>query len=294
VQAKYPEILKNINIEKATNSDLLNILKQVNEQYREKISLAAHQDVIDENTKAMNKAKARADFADLQLELYRQYQATGDVTYLNQYAANSRKWTFQNANVAAKVDWTDVAKYGQYEAFARIYKAESQAFHAQESGAQNTIQSQQAAMKAENYRNTVNDAAKIFNDKNLQKQVFGNDGKRLQQFKDLISKARTDKTGFGHSEGFANQLNALMHPEVAAAAPGGSTGNDGDGGGSDKKGRADGINQGGQRVVTINIGKQIEKMEVHVMGDKEAGQEVEDAVREALRRVVYSMNGVVS
>lgn len=66
----------------------------------------------------------------------------------------------------------------------------------------------------------------------------------------------------------------------------------GDGGKS--KAGADGVNAGGQRSIVINIGKQIEKLEVHVMNAKEGAQEIESAVRESLRRVLYSMNGVVS
>jgi len=43
LQDKYPEYLKNINIEKVTNAQLLEILNQVNETYAQKIKLAAIQ-----------------------------------------------------------------------------------------------------------------------------------------------------------------------------------------------------------------------------------------------------------
>ncbi|MBS0647392.1 MAG: tape measure protein [Verrucomicrobia bacterium] len=61
---------------------------------------------------------------------------------------------------------------------------------------------------------------------------------------------------------------------------------------SEAKTKADGINQGGQRNITITIGKQIEKLEVHVMDAKEGAEEIESMVREAMRRVMYSLNGV--
>lgn len=64
--------------------------------------------------------------------------------------------------------------------------------------------------------------------------------------------------------------------------------------GDGTKAKADSINSGGQRSITIHIGKQIEKLEVHVMNAKEGAQEIELQVREALRRVLYSMNGVVN
>lgn len=56
--------------------------------------------------------------------------------------------------------------------------------------------------------------------------------------------------------------------------------------------RSDNINQGGQRNITITIGKQIEKMEIHVMNAQEGAAEIETAVREAMRRVMFSINGV--
>jgi len=64
--------------------------------------------------------------------------------------------------------------------------------------------------------------------------------------------------------------------------------------GGKSRSKADGINSGGQRAIHITIGKQIEKLEVHVMNAKEGAQEIESVVREAMRRVLYSMNGVAS
>lgn len=55
--------------------------------------------------------------------------------------------------------------------------------------------------------------------------------------------------------------------------------------------RSKSINEGGQRSIVINIGKQIEKLEVSVLSAKEGVNEIEAMVREAMRRVVYSMNG---
>ena len=61
------------------------------------------------------------------------------------------------------------------------------------------------------------------------------------------------------------------------------------------KGKADGINSGGQRSIVINIGKQIEKLEQHIIGgSREVADEIEGAVRESLRRAVFSLNSKVS
>lgn len=81
--------------------------------------------------------------------------------------------------------------------------------------------------------------------------------------------------------------------DIAGGAAGGSLGG-GLGDGSAGKSSADSINAGGQRSIVINIGKQIEKLEMHVMDAKEGVNEIETAVREVMRRVIYSMNGVAS
>lgn len=91
----------------------------------------------------------------------------------------------------------------------------------------------------------------------------------------------------------------------AATVPGGmvtpatlpmrAVGTTGAGGGLDAgKSKADSINNGGQRVINISIGKQIEKLEVHVMNAQEGVNEIETMVREAMRRVLYNMNGVAA
>ncbi len=59
--------------------------------------------------------------------------------------------------------------------------------------------------------------------------------------------------------------------------------------------KADSINQGGQRNITIHIAKQIETIENHIIGGgKEVADAIEDAVREAMRRVMYSINAEVA
>lgn len=58
--------------------------------------------------------------------------------------------------------------------------------------------------------------------------------------------------------------------------------------------KADNINQGGQRSIIINIGKQIEKLEMHVLGAKEGADEMGAIIREELRRTLYSLNGAIN
>jgi len=59
--------------------------------------------------------------------------------------------------------------------------------------------------------------------------------------------------------------------------------------------KADKINQGGQRSVVINIGKQIEKIENHIIGgSQQVADEIEAAIKEGLRRTMLSINSQVS
>lgn len=84
---------------------------------------------------------------------------------------------------------------------------------------------------------------------------------------------------------------------VTAGAPGATSISKGDFSGladGKAKGGANSINQGGQRSIVINVGKQIEKLEVHVMSAKEGAQEIESIVREATRRMLFGLNGVVT
>lgn len=104
----------------------------------------------------------------------------------------------------------------------------------------------------------------------------------------------TDGTRKFTPDGVQNGPGAVVFqlpPDIKVAPKDTSkTGNLNIGGGG--KDRADSINSGGQRSIVINIAKQIEKLDVHVMDTKEGVNEIEGMVREAMRRVMYSLNGV--
>ncbi len=58
------------------------------------------------------------------------------------------------------------------------------------------------------------------------------------------------------------------------------------------KHRAENINNNGPRSIIINIGKQIEKLEVHALSAKEGVEEMGNLVREEMRRVLLSLNAM--
>jgi tape measure domain-containing protein len=60
------------------------------------------------------------------------------------------------------------------------------------------------------------------------------------------------------------------------------------------KSKADSINNGGSRPIIINIGKQVERFEVHTVNMKEGIDELGKMVKEELRRVLYSINGAAN
>lgn len=60
------------------------------------------------------------------------------------------------------------------------------------------------------------------------------------------------------------------------------------------KPKAESINNGGQRTITINIGKQIENLQVSVLDAQAGVNEIETMVREAMRRVIFNLNAVAT
>lgn len=58
--------------------------------------------------------------------------------------------------------------------------------------------------------------------------------------------------------------------------------------------KTDAVNQGGQRNITINIGKQIESLNIHVADGNATADELENAVREGMKRVLYGLNNVAA
>ncbi|RAJ75533.1 tape measure domain-containing protein [Chitinophaga dinghuensis] len=61
---------------------------------------------------------------------------------------------------------------------------------------------------------------------------------------------------------------------------------------AEPKNRAENINNNGPRSIVINIGKQIEKLEVHALSAKEGVEEMGNLVREEMRRVLLSLNAM--
>lgn len=57
------------------------------------------------------------------------------------------------------------------------------------------------------------------------------------------------------------------------------------------KDKADNVNSGGQRSIVININKQVGAENIHVMNGAEAANNIEVLVREAMRRMLLSLNG---
>ncbi|HLO38371.1 MAG TPA: hypothetical protein VK173_07775, partial [Lacibacter sp.] len=70
--------------------------------------------------------------------------------------------------------------------------------------------------------------------------------------------------------------------------PGGASAGGNDAGATS---RAKDINNGGARAIIINIAKQVGVEEIHVLSGKDALNEIEQSVKEVMRRVLYSANG---
>jgi tape measure domain-containing protein len=87
----------------------------------------------------------------------------------------------------------------------------------------------------------------------------------------------------------AKNANPLM--QTAGAGAGGFAGLGADALGKSAKDKADAVNSGGQRSIVININKQVGAENIHVMSGAEAANNIESLVREAMRRMLLSLNG---
>lgn len=273
--SSYPDWFKNINTENATNKTLLDTLNKVNAAYRVRLSLTTNQAIYDKNNADYNKSKANADQQQMVLDLLRM----GHVDEAKAYMTAGQKF-----------DWW--RSFGNVKEYEKLY---APAIAKNNTAAAVSLSKSNTAKLQVDYNTALGNLpdyqSKIANYKELVKSVGANKAGQIKKLVDSLTALSSEKSQDAYTQGFfMSNFNRLQ--KLLPAANTDDTGNAG--AVALGKSKADSINNGGQRVITINIGKQIEKMEVHVLGDKEAGKEVEGAIREALRRVVNSMNGVVS
>lgn len=140
--------------------------------------------------------------------------------------------------------------------------------------------------------NTVAKAYELLHNKKMQKEVFGTNTKALNNFLKAAGSITKEGGVFktnqkGSAAAYIQNLDKLMNPSAAGTTGGSAAATSG----SNAAGAA--IN-GGQRSITINIGKQIEQLQISVLNAADAGNEIETVVREALRRVLFNLNGVAT
>ena len=113
-------------------------------------------------------------------------------------------------------------------------------------------------------------------------------------FKDMVGDIKK-KMGLGSVPGSSGAVTPISMNANAFAGLGGAAGGSKDAAGKSKaREMADSVNSGGQKVITINIGKMIEKIENHIMGgSKEVADDMEAQVREQFMRMLASLNGAV-
>lgn len=115
-----------------------------------------------------------------------------------------------------------------------------------------------------------------------QKQAYANE---------FVNEVRSIAKNYGLIDFSVSKGKTGVNPLAANAA-----GADGKGAsamalGNTAKDKADSINSGGQRSIIININKQVGAENIHVMSGAEAANNIESLVREAMRRMLLSLNG---
>jgi tape measure domain-containing protein len=277
LNAKYPDLFKNIDTEKVKNSDLLTTLKQINDEYGKKISLASSDLIIDTNKKEAQDQLAEYTRLNTIVTLLKR----GDAASL-QTAAKYR--TFGEA-VRDQLDRDGTSTLRYYATQAHLAQ-----YHM---GVANNVVSNEGKIKESNqFQYTLDDAYNLARDSKRVKELFGTNSKGMDEFMKLAANiSKVSENGaywhyntHGNGMAFAQQLRDLMSNPNGAEVKKQGTGGDGTLGGG---GTSKGIAGGGAR--TINISgvnfKVADKVTVNNQGDMET---MERKLQEMFLRVLNS------
>jgi hypothetical protein len=277
LNTKYPDLFKNIDLEKVKNQELLTMLKDINATYNNRIGLASSNLIIDNAKNELAEAQREYTRYATMLELEKRgegYQAHKMATIGDQFS-----WGYNSNNANDRMAW--IKK--QSDHYEKIVNAQ-----------QGIINNENQVKATKEFAGTIDEAYRLAHNPDRLKQVFGEEKSRNQnefiKLANQISFSNGKYYTHGGGLAFASKLNDLMNPSSSSSTTDGtSSGLENIG-----KTKSDNISGGGQRTITINIGKQIETFEVHVMNAKETAQEYESIIRESMRRVLYNINSDAS
>jgi hypothetical protein len=261
---KYPDFFKNIDAEKATNQQLLDILNDVNKAYRDRINIASSNLLLDTNKKTL---------ADSQSEWVRNNAIVmalkqGDVNTAKALMTPGQSFGYLMSNIGFGASDKGLSQFNiaAYDAKKQMDASQGNINKAITEGLNNTFQ--QAMDLAQNPAALTS--------------KFGSNKKSLQQFLSLARQIQHYGGRF-HTPGgidFANSLTALMNP----AASGGNNN-------TPPKTPSDvghDVASGGPRVVNINGVKFADKVEIHGESMQDAYSKTETKLLEMYLRILNS------
>ena len=283
--AKYPDLFKNIDIECVKNKELLDTLDKVNVAYGQRINLASV------DLQQSDAAKNKKDLLDMAARVKAQIdynETAGRQGFGSMFFP--KYMSFKDKVAVDMGEYSDIKSKGGLPAVLDKIMQQANDWQKEEdrfSGTKRDYERQLLLTDAAHKLTTLNSDKKTRH------------GKESMALDKTLSEIRNKHyTGKQIANSEWDNLKALVNPITATAANDMFTDGNKDGGKEklkSAKGRSDGINNGGQRSIVINIGKQIEKIENHIIGGgKEVADEIEKHTREAIRRVFYSINNVAS
>ncbi len=266
LNTKYPDLFKNIDIEKVKNNELLTMLNDINNAYDKRIGFATS-DLI------MGNAKTAAEEAQAN---YTKYMTLVELMNRGDKDAAHNLRSYSDAFNASK-PFTDEKEYYQ-----------KQADHYKEIlDLQNKVISNEKEIKSQRTMIAIaEDAYNLYRAPTSKRaEVFGKDKKREEEFDKIAGSIHQKANGQwkvygGVPGGVFNRLRALMDGVPAGSTDKVTTGGD--------KSTASSITSGGPRVINIYGVKFMDKLELHTATFKEGVDEMQDALENMLLRLLNS------
>jgi hypothetical protein len=289
---KYPDLFKNIDVEKIKNSELLAMLNDINSAYDKRIGYATNDLIIGNATRDLKAAKDEYT----KFETLKELNKRGETGAENQLLGTDawkvaddliNKWQHLNFSSATT---TLQGYYGHAANDAKGKMDEQKRLLTNET---NIKQWKEAA-------DLIQDARNLYTAPTAQrKAVFGGDKNREAAFDKIAGSIQQLANGQwkiygGQAGGWQNYLKKLMGqlPADNAAAAALITDPTKKGKGTGGDSRADGIIGGGGKNVIINMHQFMENLIINAKNVDEGVEEMEYKVLDGLGRVLESANAI--
>ncbi len=272
---KYPDLFGNIDKEKTKNSELLQILKDINGQYNNKISLASQQ-LISET--AGNDIKDKLAFAT-RISAQDSYNNTAGKqgiveSFFPKYMSIFDKYKLELG------EYSDVYKKGGVPAVVNSIQKQVQDLQQTKSGAEQTKSTMENAQ-------LLAEISKGISNKGLLKSKFG--GKKgITDFLNLFNSVYSKSMNGSATMSDYSNLGGLWAGVSAKDINGGGSSSNSSNTKAGRDSIAGGVTSGGPRVINITIGKMVEKIELNTTTVNEGLDKIEEKVQEVFLRVLNS------